>query len=150
MDLWSPACKSAMQSLQRQLNAQARAERPTADDPGEDIHQDRQVNERPVAEADVCDVSDPDLIGPYDIEFLDQILVARERVARISSLFLDRLAPQFQAHLAEHSPHALAPDGLELAVLAPQLMGDPPRAVGRELSGDLLDRAVIPTATRQS
>jgi site-specific DNA recombinase len=25
--------------------------------------------------------SDPDLIGPYDIEFLDQILVAREAVA---------------------------------------------------------------------
>lgn len=25
--------------------------------------------------------SDPDLIGPYDIELLDQILVARERVA---------------------------------------------------------------------
>ena len=59
------------------------------------------------------------------------------------------------------SPHALAPDGLELAVLAPQLMGDTPRAVGRELSDDLLDGslqislvaldgAVIPTAARQS
>jgi len=46
-----------MQSLQRQLNAQAGADRPTADDPGEDIHQDRQVNEPPVAEADVGDVN---------------------------------------------------------------------------------------------
>src|SRR5262249_55926794 len=128
-----------MQSLQRQFNAQAGADGPSADDPGENIHQDRQVNERPIAEADVCDVSDPDLIWPYDIEFLDQILVARERMARISSLFLDRLAPQLQAHLVEHSPHTLAPDGLELAVFAPQLMSDPPRALGRELSDDLFD-----------
>src|SRR5262249_11355745 len=139
MDLWSPSCKSAMQSLQRQLNAQAGADRPALDDPGEDIHQDRQVNERPVAEADVGDVSDPDLIGPYDIEFLDQILVAREAVARISSLFLDRLAPQLQAHLAEPSPPPFAPDALDLAVFAPQLMSDPPRALGRELSDDLFD-----------
>jgi hypothetical protein len=57
MDLWSPSRESAMQSLQRQLNAQAGAERPTADDPGENIHQDRQVNERPVAKADVGDVN---------------------------------------------------------------------------------------------
>jgi hypothetical protein len=57
MDLWSPSYKSAMQSLQRQLNAQAGANRPASDDPGEDIHQDRQVNERPVAEADVGDVN---------------------------------------------------------------------------------------------
>src|SRR5262245_9893690 len=57
MDLWSPSCKSAMQSLQRQLHAQAGAERPAADDPGENLQQDRQVNERPVAEADVGDVN---------------------------------------------------------------------------------------------
>ena len=81
MDLWPPSCERVVQSLQRQFDAKAGADRPTADDPSEDIHQDRQVNKRPVAEADVCDVSDPDLIGPYDIEFLDQILVAREAVA---------------------------------------------------------------------
>ena len=37
----------------------------------------------------------------------------------------------------KRSPHAIAPDGLELAVLAPQLMGSGPRAVGRELSKNL-------------
>jgi hypothetical protein len=81
MDLWPPSCERTVQSLQRQFDAQAGADRPTADDPGEDIHQDRQVNERPIAEANIGDVSDPDLIGAYDIEFLDQILVTRERVA---------------------------------------------------------------------
>ena len=44
-------------------------------------------------------------------------------------MFPDRLAPQLQAHLVEHSPHTLAPDGLELAVFAPQLMGE--RAASR-------------------
>ena len=57
VDLWPPSCERAMQSLQRQLDAQAVAERPTSDEPGEDIHQDRQVDERPVAEADVSDVN---------------------------------------------------------------------------------------------
>ena len=46
-----------MQSLQRQFDAQAGADRPTANDPGEDIHQDCQVNKRPIAESDVGDVN---------------------------------------------------------------------------------------------
>jgi hypothetical protein len=57
MDFWPALCQRTMQSLQPQFNAQAGADCPAADDPGEDIHQDRQVNERPVAEADVGDVN---------------------------------------------------------------------------------------------
>jgi hypothetical protein len=57
MDLRLASTQGAMERRQRKFHAQAARERPAADDPCKDVHQNRQVNERPVSEANVGDVN---------------------------------------------------------------------------------------------
>ncbi len=55
-------------------------ELPAADDPRENIHDNGEVNEF-LAQVDVSDVGDPNLLRVGDGQFLHQIRIARERRA---------------------------------------------------------------------
>ena len=62
--------------------------------------------------------ADPNLFGPHNRQFFDQIRVAWVRVLRVSRLVLFRLTPHRQIQVAQHTPHPVAPDATERRVVA--------------------------------
>ena len=99
------------QGRQGEPLVEAAPQLPAPDAAGEHVHEDRQVDEL-LPEPDVCDISDPDLIGAGDLQALDQVGVAGEVVAAVG-----RPPPAYgglalQAHLGHQAPVSLRFHGI--------------------------------------
>src|SRR4029077_2118774 len=74
--------QGTFEGCQREPLVEIASQVPTAQRAGEDVHEDRQVNEL-TAETDVGDVGDPDLVGPGNFQALDQVGIAWEGMVAV-------------------------------------------------------------------
>jgi len=82
MDLGRVLGQGTLQGRQGQVLLQGAAQIPAADAPGEHVHDHRQVDELGL-QVDIRNVSDPDLLRPYDVHVLHQVRVTWEGMLAI-------------------------------------------------------------------
>ncbi len=121
MNLWRALAESDFQRAERQVDSQTSAQAPAPYDPGEDIHDQRQVDEL-LAQSDVCDVRDPNLIRACDLQIDDQLGIARELMLTVGGLDRPPLDTANDLLLAHYTLRPLAVD-LQLIGRSPEFRG---------------------------
>jgi tetratricopeptide (TPR) repeat protein len=138
VNLWSRILdEPALQSDQSQGVVQVAPQMPPPDTSGEDVHDHRQVNE-PVAQADVGDVTHPDLLRAHDLQVQNQVRVAGKIVLAVGCAPLLALDLGLDVHQTHQTLHSLVVDH---PFPTSQLPGNASIAVGWPFSGRLLDRS---------
>jgi hypothetical protein len=133
VDLRASHGERPVQGRDRQLLLQAAAQVPAPDTAGEQVHQHRQIYEL-LLQPDVGDVGHPDLIRTNDLQALDEVRVARERVVAVGGPGPPCGRRAAEAHLVHQPPHALDVDPVARAV---EHNRQAAVAVGRPLPGQL-------------
>jgi len=82
---------------------------PAANATGENIHEHGQIH-KVLAQVNVSDIADPDLLGTHNLQVLDEVGIAREGVLAVGRApFLRRRLPT-QSQFAHQALHMLAVD----------------------------------------
>ena len=103
---------------------------------GEDIHDNRQVH-KSCSQADVGDITDPNLLGMGDLQFLDQVGIAWIGVIAVGGTAFPAFYRPQQLFLAHDALHTLAIDAITIR-RPPELAAYPPCAIGDVLPGHFL------------